>query len=122
MTAIDDKTSRIIVSPGDERLDTGMKVGEAMKKAAAWWNKEGRHQLRKTSNKAKIGRKFIAAGKAAAPAILIQGDDTDIIPSGILRGLEWDRLDRREKLRVINVWHFHFVKVPQIKLAPTTTQ
>ena len=98
----------------DTRLKSGMKASEALKGAQEWWQRAGRYAMKKTANRETVGHKFIPAHPhgQGSPAILIKGDDVDVIQSGILRGLEWDRLTRREQLQIVKHWHYHFVYLP----------
>lgn len=101
----------------EARLDSGMKAGEAVKMAEAWWQRAGRYAMKKVANRERVGRKFLPASaglSGGSTAILIQGEDVDVIPSGILRGLEWDQLTRREQLQVVKHWHHHFVHLPSL--------
>ena len=100
----------------DTRLKSGMKASEALKGAQEWWQRAGRYAMKKTANRETVGHKFIPASTGlsagGSAAILIKGEDVDVIPSGILRGLEWDRLTRREQLQIVKHWHYHFVYLP----------
>lgn len=80
--------------PGDQLLDSGMKVSEAIARARQWWDARGRRQI----------ATFAAAGC----------DDANFIPSGILNGEEWDRLTKAEKLKVCKTWHHMFVRRPDV--------
>ncbi len=77
--------------PGDLRLDSGMKVCEALERAERWWVARGRRQL---------------------AAMCEQSDG--FVPSGILQGWAWDYLTRDEKLRVVKVWHHMHVRRPDL--------
>ena len=98
------------------RLKSGRKASEALKGAQEWWQRAGRYAMKKTANRETIGHKFIPAHPhgQGLPAILIKGEDVDVLPSGILRGLEWDRLTRREQLQIVKQWHHHFVYLPMM--------
>jgi len=101
----------------DTRLKSGMKASEALKGAQEWWQRAGRYAMKKTANRETVGHKFIPAStglSGGSAAILIKGEDVDVIPSGILRGLEWDRLTRREQLQIVKHWHHHFVYLPMV--------
>ena len=102
----------------DTRLKSGMKASEALKGAQEWWQRAGRYAMKKTANRETVGHKFIPASTGlsagGSAAILIKGEDVDVLPSGILRGLEWDRLTRREQLQIIKHWHHHFVYLPMV--------
>lgn len=74
----------------EARLDTGMKVKEAVARAREWWEKKGRRMV---------------SEKAAE----VPGDAT-----GILDGLPWELLDKRERLVVIKFWHHFYVRKPDL--------
>jgi hypothetical protein len=101
----------------DTRLKSGMKAAEALKGAQEWWQRAGRHAMKKVANRETVGHKFIPAStglSGVSAAILIKGEDVDVLPSGLLRGLEWDRLTRREQLQIVKHWHHHFVYLPAV--------
>jgi len=85
-----------------------MKVSEAVSRAGAWWDIKGRHMIPQAFNKergaTKIGRGFV-----------IPGEISDTLPSGILRGLEWPFLDRREQAMIVKWWHHFAVVVKDIE-------
>lgn len=85
----------------DGRLDTGMKVTEALAQASHWWGKTGRHLIRKD------GLKGLDMSFSLDP------ESPNYIASGILNGQTWDLLDKREKLTVVKVWHHFNVRKPQ---------
>ena len=78
----------------DSRLDTGMTVAEAIRRASAWWDAHGRHSMRDQVARA--------------------ADDEGFVPSGILQGMAWDYLTRDEKLRIVKVWHHMNVRRPDL--------
>ena len=98
------------------KMSSGMSVNEAINKARLWWDTQGgRHQMSKQlnveGNVEEVGRKFTpTTGKSAA--ILIQGEKRAVIQSGILKGLEWDRLNKREQLQITKAWHQEHVLSP----------
>ena len=106
----------------EERLHaSGMKVSEAVRKARQWWDELGgrqkmSRQLNKEGNVRIDGRKFTPSnGKSAA--ILIPGERSAEIHSGILQGLPWDRLTKREQLAIIKTWHQEYVVSPLMGMA-----
>lgn len=78
-------------SDPDARLDTGMKVSEAIARAAAWWDKLGRKEMRKSA-----------------------GQQGQVRESGIVSGEPWELLNREEKLNVVKAWHHFHVRVPEV--------
>lgn len=74
-----------------------------LQQAAQWWNTTGRHLVDKEKNTERGKRKFREA-RAGAPAIMTQGAKEVVIPSGILQGLEFDRLAADERARILKVW------------------
>ena len=75
----------------DARLDTGMRVEEAVRRARHWWDGQGRKLMR---------AKVTKAG--------------EIQQSGIANGETWDMLTREECLNVVKAWHHFFVRVPEV--------
>lgn len=65
------------------RFASGMETGEAVRRAAQWWNT--------------IGRRVIAWPE-------FQNQDTGL-KSGITRGLPFDQLTAAEATRVVVAWH-----------------
>lgn len=78
-------------SSPDARLDTGMKVSEAVKRARHWWDGQGRKLMRRQVTKA-----------------------GEIQQSGLANGETWDMLTREECLNVVKAWHHFFVRVPEV--------
>ncbi len=95
----------------EERLDTGMKVGEAIARAAAWWERKGR-RLMKSRNFDKENRAF----KFFNPNPGTIAEASNWLPSGIMAGELWEDLTRQEKLQITKLWHHHHVRVPNIGL------
>lgn len=83
------------------RLDTGMTVREAVDRTIQWWAKTGRRQM--------IEMREHQAGTKGKFRLLDANDD-NYIPSGIVNGLEWSALNKREKLMVIKHWHHFYVR------------
>lgn len=100
----------------DARLDSGMKATEAVAKAAKWWN-EYRGALRQTFNleqAAPAVRQAIRQKSGlGAPAMIVKGDITETIPDGILSGKPWSELTVEEQAKIVKVWHYNHVVVPQ---------
>lgn len=88
-------------SDPDARLDTGMKVAEALRRTASWWDKTGRHLMRKDG------------AKGASAAVSLDPGDPNYIPSGILNGEPWDTLTTRERLVIVKHWHHFNIRKPQ---------
>ena len=78
-----------------DRLDTGMKVTEAAKRAEHWWNT--------------VGAKMLANSEFTD-----QASDKNYLASGLLQGLPWDGLTKREKLNVVKVWHHFTIRRPDV--------
>lgn len=78
----------------DARLDTGMKAIEAINRSRIWWNKTGRHQMKRQQS-------------GAAEKVSLDPESPNYIPSGIINGETWDKLTKREKLTITKHWH-HF--------------
>lgn len=99
------ETDYIVAYTGnpDERLSSGMKLGEAMKSAQEWWIKKARrmffdmkqHQIKTT------GGEFVSGNP----------EDRNFINSGVLNALPWGDLNSREKVEVMVAWHNSHVKV-----------
>ena len=93
--------NRSILLSGDPhaKLDTGMTAGEAIRRTRFWWDQYGRKMMiEKAEDQVSAMRSQFAT---------LDPDDDNFLPSGILAGLEWDILSKREKLRLVKVWH-HF--------------
>ncbi len=93
---------------GDQsaKLDTGMSVEEAVVRTRRWWNRTGRGLMQQQAG----GGQTFARSALSSP---MPGDPT-FTPSGILNGWEWDRLDKREKLRLVKYWHHFFVRTQDL--------
>lgn len=97
----------------DDRLDTGMTVKEAIKRAEAWWGKTGmreaQQQLKRQSED--VGGANKGAG---SPFATMDQDDPNFMPSGIIHGQPWDSLTKREKLMITKTVHHFHVRVPDL--------
>lgn len=85
----------------DARLDTGMKVKEAIRRAAGWWEGSGRKLM-----------KLKGMSKTAFATLDTSSENYN--PSGLLAGLEWSALTKREKLMVVKTYHHFSVRKPDI--------
>ncbi len=100
----------------EDRLPvSGMKPEEAVKRARLWWEAIGRKELSKRLNEAsnieEIGR-TVRTGTGKTPGFVVQGDRQAVVQSGLLRGLPWEQLTRREQLEVVKTWHEHVIVNP----------
>lgn len=85
----------------DERLQSGMKISEAIERASLWWDRAGRHQMRKDGI------------RGSDKAVSLDPESANYSPSGILNGQPWSDLDDRERLQIVKAWHLHFIWKPQ---------
>ncbi len=92
------------------RLDTGMRVDEAIDAARKWWT-EWRGAIARGFN-AVEDKPTVRPGVPGAPAFVIAGESRQDLPSGILSGLPWDELSEREQLQVVKTWHHFRVRDP----------
>lgn len=98
---------------GDAKLDTGMKVTEALARASAWWSKTGRKEMKSHAKRHKHSPASSTPGIGGAFASL-DPDSENFLPSAIIQGEPWDQLDKREKLLVVKVWHHFNIRVPDM--------
>ena len=91
------------------KLDTGMRVDEAIRRAQAWWA-EWRGAIREGFNQA-TDTKAIGPGKRV-PGIVVHTAHKDYLPSGILSGKRWDKLTEAEQLQIVKIWHHNHVRDP----------
>ncbi len=95
----------------NQRLpQSGMKVGEAIERAAKWWN-NWRGAVRRDFNK-RQDAPLVRAASGRAPALIIKGEIVDDVPSGILSGKPWHELAQREQFEVVKMWHDQHVLKP----------
>lgn len=95
----------------DARLDTGMKVGEAIARASVWWEKGGARLMKQEL--ARQAKSPASADKGMGGAFASRDPDSeDFLPSGLIHGDPWEILDKREKLMVVKVWHHFMIRVP----------
>lgn len=101
---IHDITDELAVNGGDpdERMTSGMTVGEAVERAAAWWEVKGRRIMAQQRLKGSVN---------AGAFNVTDPDDPNFIPSGIIAGKAWGDLTRDERLRVTKSWHHHVIRV-----------
>lgn len=85
-------------------MRSGMKPSEAMQRARVWWSDIGRKLMHVQFNQEQVGGSF-KASTGKVPGIKISPQMQATIPSGILQGRPWSRLNRREKLCIVNKWH-----------------
>lgn len=89
----------------DAKLDTGMSAKEAMERARIWWQKTGRRLMRETAEHQLSHNAGFASENP---------DDPNYLPSGVINGVEWDQLTKREMLTIIKHWHHFYVRVPDV--------
>ena len=108
----------LLSTEADPRLDTGMKVSEAITRARQWWDKIGARtmKLEKLRQKEPIGG---ADNGNGTEFVSDNPDSENFLPSGILNGQPWDALTKEEKMRVTKVWHHTYVRAPQDLTATT---
>ncbi len=95
----------------EERLDTGMKAGEAIRRAAVWWDRIGCRAI-KGRNLDKENRAYHFFN----PNPKTPEEAMNWLPSGIMAGKFWVDLTRDEKLQITKLWHHHHVRVPNLGL------
>lgn len=85
----------------DARLDTGMKVSEAVSLASKWWNETGRHLMRKDG------------AKGSDKAVSLDPSSPNFAASGVLNGEPFETLNKRERSQVVKSWHHFKIRKPQ---------
>lgn len=90
----------------DAKLDTGMKVSEAAQRTRNWWEGRGRALMEE--------QKIHQTQAMRTPFATADPDSGNFMPSGIINGLEWDALSKREKLRLIKFWHHFNVRMQDL--------
>lgn len=75
---------------------------EAVRLAADWWDKTGRHLTSKTFNRDQ--RTTFTPSNGTAPAIRVKDKGDVVLPSRILQGMPWAELDRRERKSIVSCW------------------
>ena len=103
--AADTALNDAVAVDSEARLDTGMRVSEAMRRASEWWDKTGSEEMRKHGQR---------QAEAKRPFATLDPDDDNFLLSGIIHGFKWDVLDREEKLCVVKAWHHHMIRVPDM--------
>lgn len=103
----------VIAIGSDLRLDTGMKVDEAMRRARQWWETKGRKEMQ-TQLKRQAKPVGGADHGAGTPFVTDNPDDPNFLPSAILKGHAWDALSRRERMMLIKAWHHFFIRKPDL--------
>ncbi len=103
----------LAVMDGDMRLDTGMKIQEAIQRAADWWERTGRKQMqRELQRQAKpVGGSDKGAGSAFASK---DAQSANFLPSGIIHGQPWEALGKRERLMIVKTHHHFTVRNPDL--------
>ncbi len=94
----------------DERLDTGMKLGEAIERGAKWWDK---WRLYFREQMVQRNRTRMTPNAPGFTSDDVWVDENNHIPSGILQGWKWDDLKPNEQARVVKVWHHFFIRLEQ---------
>lgn len=89
----------------EQKLDTGIKVSEAVKLAEEWWITKGQRY-------AKQNQLAQAANKAQGAFASLDPDSTNFLNSGLQHGRDWDQLTKTEKLMIVKTVHHHYVRVP----------
>lgn len=90
----------------DAKLDTGMKVQEALKRAEDWWMRNGRQRIKEViAEQEKLKKGSFSSQNP---------DDSNYMPSGIINGTEWGLLNKREKLFVVKCWHHFHVRMHEV--------
>lgn len=104
-----------LLAYGDDalRLDTGMTAQEAIKRAAEWWEKTGRTEMRQQQLRQgeQVGGSNNGNGGAFAS---LDPNSHNHLASGIIQGKPWDQLDKRERGQLVKVWHHFHVRVPDL--------
>lgn len=101
------------IGSGEDRLDTGMTVKEALKRAEAWWGKTG---MREAQQQLKRQRSAVGgANNGSGSAFASQNpDDPNFLPSGLIHGQPWDALTKREKMMIVKAWHHFHIRKPDL--------
>lgn len=94
----------------EQRLDTGMKVGEATQSAMLWWENTGRDLMRQARTPGNKGAAFFN------PNPRTDREALNSFPSGIMAAKPWADLTREEKLSIVRAWHHNFVRIAQSNL------
>lgn len=118
MPLIKPHNKKLIVDPAEigtldygDKLDTGMKAEEAIRRATNWWETKGRREakLQAMRQAEPVGGSNKGNGVAFAS---MDVDNPNFMPSGIQAGVSWDELTRDEQLRIVKAWHHYFVRSP----------
>lgn len=83
----------------DRMPKSGMTGAEAVARAAQWWDSVG----------APIARKQLVGNKDPI-------NQDIVVASGVLCGLDWEQLNKRERFRIVKSWHDTFVAQMRMKL------
>tara|TARA_R110000744_G_scaffold326330_4_gene432112 strand:- start:19698 stop:20306 length:609 start_codon:yes stop_codon:yes gene_type:complete len=111
MTA--DNTAILSVLDGEARLDTGMKIQEAVKRAAIWWEDTGRQQMQREQ---KRQSQAVGGSQGGAGGEFASKDATSLnyMPSGLIHGQPWEALGKRERIMVVKAWHHFFIRTTDL--------
>jgi hypothetical protein len=101
----------LMTQDGTQKLDTGMTVQEAVRRAAAWWQTKGRRLAKTELKRQKLGSH--RGGNSGVFASL-DPDDANFMPSGLIHGKPWEELTRRECLMVVKAWHHFAIRMPDL--------
>jgi len=97
----------------DDRLDTGMKVKEAIHRASQWWESTGRAEM--ITQKRRQAKPVGGADKGAGASFASDDEDNiNFLPSGLLHGKPWAELTRNEQIRVVKSWHHFHIRNPDV--------
>lgn len=96
------------------RFDTGMTYAEATRRAKKWWG-QYRGAVRADFNREKAKPK-VWANSRKVPGLIVRGEETETVPSGILSGKHWNKLSEREKILIVVQWHHEHIRVPTVEL------
>ena len=103
----------VIGGDDDQRLDTGMKVKEAIQRAQAWWEKTGRKEAQ--TQLKRQAKPVGGADHGAGISFASQNEaDPHFLPSGLIHGDPWDQLNQREQLMLVKSWHHFHIRVPDL--------
>lgn len=86
---------------------------ELLEKAAAWWDTRGSRLINRKFN---TERKDRVSVSKAGPGIVVRGDETPVLSSGILMGLPWDSLKMDERAQVLEVYMHNFTEFKSPRL------
>ncbi len=94
------------------RLSTGIRADHLVREAALWWDTRGRKamgEMRRSQVRQARGQ------RTRHGPFTLNPDDPNFLPSGILHGWEWQRLNRAECIRVCMVYHSQKYEKPMLE-------